>query len=104
MSALAPPNQPVPLTPTLLIAAEEFAQRYSHLHAELVKGVVMEMPVPFPKHGYICLTIGSHMRHLVRNSDLGYVMSNDSFVKTRSNPDTVRGADICYYSYERLPR
>jgi Uma2 family endonuclease len=25
-------------------------------------------------------------------------------VKTRSNPDSVRGPDISYYSYERLPK
>ncbi len=28
-------------------------------------------------------------------------MSNDSWIKTGSNPDTVRGADVCFFSYER---
>jgi Uma2 family endonuclease len=36
--------------------------------------------------------------------DLGRVMTNDSFVKTRSDPDTVRGADVCFIGYDRLPR
>ena len=31
-------------------------------------------------------------------------MSNGSGVITGRNPDSVRGADIAYYSYDRLPR
>jgi Uma2 family endonuclease len=31
-------------------------------------------------------------------------MSNDSGIITGRNPDTVRGADIAFYSFDRLPR
>ena len=31
--------------------------------------------------------------------DLGHVLSNDSGVITERDPDTVRGADISFYSY-----
>jgi Uma2 family endonuclease len=31
-------------------------------------------------------------------------MSNDSGVITERNPDSVRGADIAFYSFNRLPR
>ena len=31
-------------------------------------------------------------------------MSNDSGVITERDPDTVRGADVSFYSYERLPK
>jgi Uma2 family endonuclease len=87
-----------------VITATEFAQRYGADSAELVKGKVREMPLPFPKHGKICwragFVLGGHLEH----HDCGHVVNNDSFVQTSSNPDTVRGADLCFYSYERLPR
>jgi Uma2 family endonuclease len=41
--------------------------------------------------------------HVERN-DLGHVLSNDAGVITERNPDTVRGADVAFYSYARLPR
>jgi len=31
-------------------------------------------------------------------------MTNDSWVKTERGPDTVRGADLVFWSYERLPK
>jgi Uma2 family endonuclease len=86
------------------LTAEEFARRYSHLRAELVKGVVKELSMPFPKHGKVCPTIARLMGNHVAEKDVGHVMTNDSFVKTRTNPDTVRGADVCFYGYERLPK
>ncbi len=35
---------------------------------------------------------------------LGRVLCNDSGVITERNPDTVRGADVAFYSYSRLPQ
>jgi Uma2 family endonuclease len=86
------------------MTAEEFTSRYVNIHAELVKGIVKEYPVPWPKHGKICLTIGRLLGNHVETHDLGHAMSNDSWIQTGSNPDTVRGGDICYFSYERLPK
>jgi Uma2 family endonuclease len=102
MTAL--PASTVSATPAALVTADEFTARYADLHAELVKGVVKEHPVPFPKHGKICLTVGRLVGNHVAAHDLGHVMSNDSWIKTGSNPDTVRGADVCFFSYERLPK
>ena len=50
------------------------------------------------------MEIGAVIRDFVKKNDLGRVMSNDSFVKTRSNPDSVRGPDMAYFSFERLPK
>jgi Uma2 family endonuclease len=36
--------------------------------------------------------------------DLGHVVVNDSGVITEHDPDTVRGADVAFYSYSRVPR
>jgi Uma2 family endonuclease len=104
MSTLVPPILPTPPPPKPLLTAEEFAQQYGHLQAELVKGVVKELPMPFPRHGKHCATMVQILGKYVTDNDLGHVMSNDSWVKTGTNPDTVRGADVCYFSYERLPK
>src|SRR4051794_30600513 len=86
------------------MTAEEFIQRHGGDHAELVKGQVRLMPPLFLKQGRICARIGFSLYDHVEKHDIGHVMSNDSFVQTRSNPDTIRGADICYFSYELLPK
>jgi Uma2 family endonuclease len=104
MSTTAAPAAPASSTPVTLLTAEEFAQRYGGQRVELVKGVVKELPMPFPKHGKVCATIARLVGNYVAERDVGHVMSNDSFVKTRSHPDTVRGADVSYYSYERLAK
>ena len=93
------------VTPTVpLLTAEEFAQLHGHQRVELVKGVVKELPRPFPKHGKRCATMVRLIGNYAEERNVGHVMSNDSFVKTKSKPDTVRGADVSYYSYERLPK
>jgi Uma2 family endonuclease len=35
---------------------------------------------------------------------IGRALSNDSGIVTERDPDTVRGADIAYYSFERVPK
>jgi Uma2 family endonuclease len=62
------------------------------------------LPMPFPKHGKICSCMGYFLYEHQLKHDLGHVMSNDSFVPTGRDPDTVRGADLCFYSYARLPK
>lgn len=97
MSVAAPPSGPM--------TAEEFARLPDHgRRTELVRGQVVEIPMPPAKHGYYCLKIGRHLGNHVEAHDLGRVMSNDSWVLTERRPDTIRGADLVYWSYDRLPR
>jgi len=90
--------------PQPLITADEFCARFGRRHAELVKGTVKESPVPFQRHGTICSRIDRQIGNFADAHDLGHVSSNDSWVRTGTNPDTVRGGDVCFFSYERLPR
>ena len=53
-------SQPVAAAPAL-VTADEFTVRSAHPHAELVKGVGEEYPVPFAKHGQIGRLIGNHL-------------------------------------------
>jgi Uma2 family endonuclease len=39
-----------------------------------------------------------------RNSSREYAVSNDAGIITERDPDSVRGADIAYYSFERVPK
>jgi Uma2 family endonuclease len=71
---------------------------------ELVRGRIVPMNMPTPRHGYFCNKIGRILGNFVEQRDLGRVMNNDSGILTEHDPDTVRGADVAYFSYERLPR
>jgi Uma2 family endonuclease len=49
------------------------------------------------------MTVGSIIREFVRKRKLGRVVGNESGVITERQPDTVRGPDVAYFSYERVP-
>jgi Uma2 family endonuclease len=57
-----------------------------------------------PRHGQICGEANRLLRGHVDRHDLGHVLCNDSGVITERDPDTVRGADVSFYSYARVPR
>lgn len=60
--------------------------------------------MPLQQHGKVCNRAAFLLTQFVDAGDLGHVTTNDSFVKTTSNPDRVWGADICFFTYERLPK
>jgi Uma2 family endonuclease len=92
-------------TAEALMTAKEFAKRPDPGHPEeLVRGRIIAMPPPDRRHGKVCGQAYYLMRQYVDAHDSGHVMSNDSGVITERNPDTVRGADVAYYSYARLPK
>jgi Uma2 family endonuclease len=86
-----------------LLTAEEFSRlpddgrRY-----ELVRGVLVEMNMPKPRHGQVCGRVQAYV-FMFCDGRLGHVLSNDSGVVTERDPDTVRGADVCYYPYAKVP-
>ena len=91
--------------PTLLTAAE-FARRPDPGHPEeLVRGRIVPMPPPTRRHGQICSQVRSIFSgNFFEDHDLGHVVSNDAGVITERGPDTVRGADVAFYSYNRVPK
>lgn len=90
---------------TDLMTAEEFAARPDPGHPEeLVRGRIVDMPPPDRRHGYVCGQAFYFLRRWIDEHDLGRVMSNDSGIITERGPDTVRGADVCVYSFARLPK
>lgn len=87
-----------------LLTAAEFADQYAQRRFELVRGVPVETPMPNLRHGKVCNLAAYYLTQHVMEGDLGHVMSNDSFVKVENDPDTLRGADVLFISYERLPK
>jgi Uma2 family endonuclease len=84
------------------------AEAYAHLPdrgkpTELIRGRVVEMNVPAPRHGEICVNVIALLHPHIRANKLGRLVSNDSGVLTERGPDTVRGADLAFYSYSRVP-
>ncbi|QDV34834.1 Uma2 family endonuclease [Tautonia plasticadhaerens] len=85
--------------------AEQFGSRPDPGHPEeLVRGRIVRMPPPNRRHGQVCGQSYFLIRQHVDEHDLGHVLSNDAGVITGRDPDTVRGADVAFYSYARLPR
>ena len=88
-----------------LMTAEEFGQRPDPGHPEeLVRGVVFAMPMTNREHGKVCVKAARILGNWVEDHDLGHVLGNDAGVITERDPDTVRGADVAYYSYAPTPQ
>jgi Uma2 family endonuclease len=87
-----------------LMTTEEFLRLPSDGRPkELVRGRVVYMNVPAPRHGQICSKVDRIVGNFADEHNLGHVVSNDSGVRTERGPDTVRGANVAFYSYSRVP-
>jgi Uma2 family endonuclease len=83
--------------------ADEFLCLDIDFPAELVTGRIVEMAVPTPRHGQICSKIDRIVGGYADQHRLGHVVVNDAGIRTKREPDTVRGADVAFYSFERVP-
>ena len=88
-----------------LITAEEFGRMPDDgRRTELVRGRIVELPPTNYRHGTVCGEFHFLLRLWLQDHDLGRVVINDSGIVTQRDPDTLRGADIAYHSYARLPK
>jgi Uma2 family endonuclease len=97
-------TRPIAKAGTKLLSAREFADEYEHLRAELVNGRVVEVPMPNFVHGKVCRKVSKYIGNFVDDHELGHCLSNDTFIQVTEDPDTVRGPDVFYISYSRVPR
>jgi len=89
--------------PVPLLTAEEYGALPDLGYPnELVMGRIVRLNQPYPRHGQVCLNVGAMLREFVRSKKLGHVTSNDSGILTKRDPDTVRGADVAYFSFARI--
>ncbi|HEX5102646.1 MAG TPA: Uma2 family endonuclease [Pirellulaceae bacterium] len=91
-------------TPKLLTAEEYLLLPDNVDRRELRRGVVVVMNPPGFRHGEVCGNIHFYLASFVREHQLGRALTNDSGIITERDPDTVRGADISFYSYKRVPK
>ncbi|MEX2120542.1 MAG: Uma2 family endonuclease [Pirellulales bacterium] len=93
------------MTTETLLTAEDYLRMPSQGQpTELVRGKIVMMNRPGGRHGKVCGRVCTLVSNFVDDHGLGHVFSNDSGVITSHDPDTVRGPDVCFYSYARMPK
>lgn len=102
---------PLTAAPPTKMTAEEFFEwdnrpENANRQFELVRGEVIELPVPTKIHGRVCISVAYALEGYVRQRGFGYVTGNDAGVILDRDPDTVRGPDVALYedanSFEEL--
>lgn len=88
---------------TPLITAEDLLKPGMPERADLVRGVLVLHEPPGFRHGEITVRLTIALGTYVDAHHLGRVVAGDAGFKLQSNPDTVRGADIAFVSWDRLP-
>lgn len=88
-----------------LLTGEQFMEMFGDRPSyELVRGEVVEVsPGGFLPHAYVCSRLVVALGNYGERTGYGYALCNDFAVRTERDPDTVRGADVGFYSYARLP-
>lgn len=90
--------------PIMLLTADEYFALGDDSRSELVRGRVVTMTPPGFRHGSVCSRLVRLLGRFLDDHDLGHLVSNDAGVITQRDPDTVRGPDLAFFSYERLPK
>ena len=89
---------------TRLVTAEEYLRTPDDGRlTELVRGEIVEINRPFTSHGYVCVRVTLLLGQFLEQHRLGRVVSNDAGVVTQREPDTVRGPDVAFFRYSRVP-
>jgi len=94
----------VPSMATPLMTAEDLLKPGVPERADLVRGVLVAHEPPGFRHGEIAVRLTIALGTYVHNRHLGRVVAGDAGFKLQSDPDTVRGADIAFVSWERMPQ
>ena len=86
----------------LMTADELLALPQGEFRYELVNGELKKMSPAGQKHGRITVRLTEPLAKHVRENQLGQVYAAETGFKLKSNPDTVRAADIAFIRKERL--
>jgi Uma2 family endonuclease len=89
---------------TLLTADEYERLPTGGRPTELVRGNLVELDMPGAQHGKTCHRISLFLGMYNETQDRGHVFTNDTSILTERGPDTVRGADVAFVGYDRLPK
>jgi Uma2 family endonuclease len=88
-----------------LLSAEQFAALPpSRRSQELIAGKVVDTPSPGTPHGQVIFNIAYLLKTYLKNNDIGRAWGAESGLVTVRQPDSVRGMDAAYCSYQRWPK
>lgn len=91
-------------TATTLLTAEEFEARYADgPPCELVRGEVVELTAGGLRHSRITGLAYYLIEAWARRTGSGRAYAGESGLIIERGPDTVRGADVAYFSFQRFP-
>lgn len=94
-------KKPAPAVEENLLTAEEYWATCDIENTELIDGKVVKLMPPGFDHGEIAGNIFAALKTFLRKNKLGRVSVEGGF-KLRRKPDTVRGPDVSFISYEKL--
>ena len=86
-----------------LLTAEQFMEQVGDGPFELVRGEVVEVLPGNYVHSVICSRIDRRLGNFGDETGFGYALCNEAGIRTERAPDTIRGADVAFYSHARLP-
>ncbi|MEM9701908.1 MAG: Uma2 family endonuclease [Planctomycetota bacterium] len=93
---------PRPQSAERLLTAEEYLNLPPDgRRTELVRGRVVDVSKPGFRHGFIALWVG-HLLLSMYERGIGRPVV-ESGMLTERDPDTVRGPDVHFYSFDRMP-
>jgi Uma2 family endonuclease len=83
-----------------LLTADEFAELGDIGRADLIRGRVVPLTKPKPKHGRITMRLGSAVERFVRRHKLGETYAAETGYLLERDPDTVRAPDVSFVRAE----
>ena len=87
-----------------LLTVEEFFERYDGVPwCELIRGKFVQLSPASHEHNRAVSNVHLLLGAWARNQKTGRTFTGEPGLITERSPDTVRGADVVYFSYERMP-
>lgn len=90
-------------TPALVTADDLWKRHASGQHGELVRGEFCDLMPPGVLHAWIVARIAGLLYVYLVDRNIGTVLAGDHGVVVERNPDTVRGPDVAFYSFQTMP-
>ncbi len=87
------------------LTAEEFERQCADVDfCELERGEVVHFTAGTWRHGVVSAKVAFLLGDWARRAGSGRVLVGEAGLITGRDPDTVRGVDVLYFSFERVPR